>query len=420
MAFIEVIGGRHLQGEIPIQGSKNAVLPILAASILHNGITRIKNCPKIIDVYHMIKLLESIGCIVTWEQDGLTIDATEMNYSSVDKKYVSSMRSSIILLGALLGRNKNVTISYPGGCAIGARPIDLHLKAIKEMNVQVIHSEDIIFCSTSHLTGAKISLASPSVGATENVILAAVKADGITIIDNAAMEPEITELCLFLVKMGARISGAGSKTIMIEGVKEFRDVEYTLVSDRIVMGTYLAAVAGAGGSVTLRGNCCKENETVINTLRTMGCRIGVGRDYVNICSSQQPRAVPLIETETYPGFPTDMQSQIMSVLTIASGTSLIVENIFESRYKTVKELAKMGADIYVSGKAAQVNGVAALTGCDVRAYDLRGGAGLVIAGLIANGTSRISGIEYIERGYEDISKDLANLGADIRKVESSL
>ncbi|MDO5519501.1 MAG: UDP-N-acetylglucosamine 1-carboxyvinyltransferase [bacterium] len=417
MAFIEVIGGRHLQGEIPIQGSKNAVLPILAASILHNGITRIKNCPKIIDVYHMIKLLESIGCIVTWEQNGLTIDATEINYNSVDKKYVSSMRSSIILLGSLLGRNRSVTISYPGGCAIGARPIDLHLKAIKEMNVEVIHNEDIIFCSTSHLTGAKIVLSMPSVGATENVILAAVKADGITIIDNAAMEPEITELCLFLNKMGARISGAGSKTIMIEGVEKFRDIEYTLVSDRIVMGTYLAAVAGTGGCVTLRGNCCNENGAVIDTLRTMGCRIGVGKDYINICSNQLPKAVPLIETETYPGFPTDMQSQIMSVLTIAEGTSLIIENIFESRYKIVNELAKMGADICVSDKAARVKGVNALTGANVTACELRGGAGLVIAGLIANGTSRISGIEYIERGYENISKDLANLGADIRRVE---
>ncbi len=417
MAFIEVIGGRHLQGEIPIQGSKNAVLPILAASILHNGITRIKNCPKIIDVYHMIKLLESIGCIVTWEQSGLTIDATAINYNSVDKKYVSSMRSSIILLGALLGRNKSVTISYPGGCAIGARPIDLHLKAIKEMNVEIIHNDDLIFCSTAHLEGAMIEFEKQSVGATENVILAAIKADGVTIIKNAAMEPEIVELCHFLTEMGAKISGAGSKTIMIEGVKELRDIEYTLVSDRIVMGTYLTAVAGTGGSVTLRGNCCVENLSVINTLRKMGCRVGVGKDYVNICSYQRPRSIPIVETEAYPGFPTDMQSQLMSVLTICSGTSMVVENIFESRFKTVEELKKMGANIYVNGRVAHIEGMDALEGTDIRAYDLRGGAALVIAGLLANGTSKISGIEYIERGYEDICFDLKNLGADIRKVE---
>lgn len=417
MAFIEVIGGRHLHGEINVQGSKNAVLPILAASILHNGITRIKNCPKIIDVYHMIKLLESIGCIVTWEQGGLTIDATDINYNSVDKKYVSSMRSSIILLGALLGRNKSVTISYPGGCAIGERPIDLHLKAIKEMNVEVIHNEDLIFCSSPHLTGAMIEFAKQSVGATENIILAAVKAEGITIIKNAAMEPEIVELCLFLMKMGAKISGAGSQTIMIEGVKELRDVEYTLVSDRIVMGTYLAAIAGTGGSVTLHGNCCVENQSVIDILRRMGCRVGVGKDYINICSSERPRSIPILQTEAYPGFPTDMQSQLMSVLSIASGTSLIVENIFESRFKTVEELKKMGADIYVNGRVALIHGLDALYGNDIRAYDLRGGAGLVIAALLANGTSRISGIEYIERGYEDICFDLNNLGADIRKVE---
>lgn len=416
MAFIEVVGGRHLSGELQIQGSKNAVLPILAASILHKGITKIKNCPKIIDVYHMIKLLESIGCIVTWEQEGLMVDATEMNYNSVDKKYVSSMRSSIILLGALLGRNKSVTISYPGGCAIGARPIDLHLKAIKELNVEIIQNEDLIFCSTAHLTGGNITFSKQSVGATENVILAAVKADGVTIIKNAACEPEIMELCSFLNLMGARITGAGSKIIKIEGVKELRDVEYTLVSDRIVMGTYLAAVAGTGGSVTLRGNCCEENASVIALLRRIGCRIGNGNDYINICSSGRNKAAVIVETESYPGFPTDMQSQMMSVLSVAAGSSLIVENIFESRFKTVSELIKMGANIYVNGRVAQINGVDALYGNDVKAYDLRGGAGLVIAGLMANGTSKVSGIEYIERGYEDICNDLRTLGADIRKV----
>lgn len=417
MAFIEVVGGRHLSGELTIQGSKNAVLPILAASILHKGITRIKNCPKIIDVYHMIKLLESIGCIVTWEQEGLTIDATDVNYNSVDKKYVSSMRSSIILLGALIGRNKCVTISYPGGCAIGERPIDLHLKAIKELNVEVIRNEDLIFCSTVHLIGGNIEFAKQSVGATENIILASVKAEGVTIVNNAACEPEITELCSFLNQMGARITGAGSKTIKIEGVKELKDVDYTLVSDRIVMGTYLAAVAGTGGSVTLRGNCCEENASVIEVLRKLGCRVGVGNDYINICSNGKLQASSIIETESYPGFPTDMQSQIMSVLSIANGSSLVVENIFESRFKTVSELVKMGAEIYVNGKVAQIHGVNALYGTDVKALDLRGGAGLVIAGLMANGTSRVSGIEYIERGYQDICLDLRTLGADIRKVE---
>lgn len=417
MAYIEVIGGRHLHGEIDIHGSKNAVLPILAASILHKGITKIKYCPKISDVFCMIKLMESIGCIITWDHEELIIDATELNYNVVDRKYVSSMRSSIILLGSLMGRNKCVTISYPGGCAIGARPIDLHLSAIEKLNVDVIYDNEMIFCSTAHLTGAHIHFEKQSVGATENAILAAVLADGVTIIENAAMEPEITELCLFLTKMGAKISGANSKTIMIEGVKELRDVEYSLVSDRIVMGTYMTALAGVGGDITLRGRCCLENLSVINVLRKLGCRVGVGHDYINICSYDRPRAVEILETEPYPGFPTDMQSQFISVLTIAKGTSIVVENIFESRFKTVEELVKMGANVMVNDKVAMIHGVDSLYGTDVTAYDLRGGAGLVIAGMLANGTTTIKGIQYIERGYEDICRDLKKLGADIRKVD---
>lgn len=417
MAYIEVIGGRHLHGEIDIHGSKNAVLPILAASILHKGITRIKACPKIIDVFSMIKLMESVGCIISWEQEALVVDATELNYNVVDKKYVSAMRSSIILLGSLLGRNKSVTISYPGGCAIGARPIDLHLSAIEQMNVEVIYNNEMIFCSTPHLTGAHIQFAKQSVGATENAILSAVLADGVTILENAAMEPEITELCLFLIEMGAKISGVGSRVIKIEGVKELRDVEYSLIPDRIVMGTYMAALAGVGGDITLRGRCCFENRSVVNVLRNLGCRVGVGHDYINICSYERPRAIKFLETETYPGFPTDMQSQLMSVLTIANGTSILVENIFESRFKIVAELQKMGANIYTEGKSAIVHGVDCLLGTEVKAYDLRGGAGLVIAGLLANGTTTIKGIQYIERGYEDICNDLKQLGADIRKVD---
>lgn len=416
MAYIEVVGGRHLHGEINIHGSKNAVLPILAASVLHKGITKIKHCPKISDVYSMIKLLESIGCIIVWELDALVVDATQLNYNAVDRKYVSSMRSSIILLGAILGRNHSVTISYPGGCSIGARPIDLHLSAIEKMNVDVINNDEIIFCSTSHLEGAVIHFVKSSVGATENVILAAVLANGVTVLENAAMEPEITELCAFLKKMGAKITGAGTKTIKIEGVTELRDVEYSLVSDRIVMGTYMTALAGVGGDITLRGRCCMDNIPVVNVLRKIGCRVGVGHDYINICSYERPRAIDILQTEPYPGFPTDMQSQFMSVLTVARGTSLMVENIFESRFQTVEELTKMGANIYINGKVALINGVDALYGSDLMSHDLRGGAALVIAAMMANGTSRIRGIEYIERGYEDICSDLTLLGADIRKV----
>ncbi len=416
MAFIQVVGGRHLFGELEIQGSKNAVLPILAASILHKGITKIKHCPKITDVTSMIKLMESIGCIITWEQENLVINASEINYNVVDKKYVGSMRSSIILLGALLGRNHSVTISYPGGCAIGARPIDLHINAIRKMNVDIIQNEEFIFCSTAEIKGAHIKFEKTSVGATENVLLTAALASGITIIENAAIEPEITELCHFLMKMGVTITGVGTGTLKIEGAKELRDVEYSLVPDRIVMATYMAAVAGTGGDVTLKGSCAYDNLAVVYALRKIGCRIGIGKDYINICSFERPKAVPVIETMPYPGFPTDMQSQMLSVLSVATGNSVIIENIFESRYRTVNELIKMGADIRIYDKAAIICGVDSLYGSELRAYDLRGGAGLVIAALMANGVSLIRGVEYIERGYENICSDLKKLGADIGKV----
>lgn len=407
-----------MHGEIEIHGSKNAVLPILAATVLNKGITRINHCPKIADVYSMIKLLEAIGCIVIWEKSCIIVDATNLNSNVVEEKHVSAMRSSIILLGALLGRSKCVTIAYPGGCSIGKRPIDLHLKALKKMNVEVMEENELVFCSCTGLRGERIALDFPSVGATENIILAATLADGVTVIENAAMEPEISELCKFLVQMGADISGGGTKVITIKGVKELHDIEYSLVSDRIVMGTYMTAVAGIGGDITLRGRCCMENISVVNVLRKLGCRIGVGKDYINISSYSRPKSIEILQTQPYPGFPTDMQSQFLAVLSIAQGSSLVVENIFESRFKTVDELIKMGANIFVSGKVAYVKGVENLYGTDLTAYDLRGGAGLIIAALLAQGNSTIGGIEYIERGYEDICKDLAELGADIKKVEN--
>ncbi|BBF43007.1 UDP-N-acetylglucosamine 1-carboxyvinyltransferase [Lachnospiraceae bacterium KM106-2] len=417
MAYIEIIGGKHLHGEIDIHGSKNAVLPILAASVMNRGITKINYCPKIADVFVMIKILESIGCIVTWEHNSVIIDAANLTSDVVAEKYVSMMRSSIILLGALLGRNKCVTITYPGGCSIGKRPIDLHLKAIKQLDVEIIENGELIFCKSAHLKGTRIHLDFPSVGATENLILASVLAEGETIIENAAMEPEIKELCVFLNMMGANIKGAGESTILINGVKKLQDVEYSLVADRIVMGTYMTALAGTGGDVTLCGRCCLENKSVVTVLRKMGCRVGMGDDYINISMYERPRAIQMIETSPYPGFPTDMQSQFMSVLSIATGTSLLVENIFESRYKNAAELNKMGADIKVIDKIALITGVDQLDGCSVNAYDLRGGAALVIAGLLAQGTTHVNGIEYIKRGYEDICKDLTLLGADVKEVQ---
>ncbi|BCJ95267.1 UDP-N-acetylglucosamine 1-carboxyvinyltransferase [Anaerocolumna cellulosilytica] len=413
MAFIEIVGGKQLNGEVNIQGSKNAVLPILAATVLVNGITKLNHCPKILDVYHMIKILEAIGCSVQWENSSLLIDTTKLHTSTVPEEYVKMMRSSVILMGALLGRTHSVTITYPGGCTIGARPIDYHLSAFKDLNVQLEEEDGLIQCTTKEIKGNNIQLQFPSVGATENVILAAVLATGKTRIFNAAKEPEIIELCKFLNASGARIYGAGTERIEIDGVDYLHPVEYTAASDRIVAGTYLAAVAGTGGEAVLTGIGCGSLHKVVEVLRQMGCSIYCGEDYIIISSSGRLKSVPSIQTAPYPGFPTDMQSQIMSVLTIASGDSIIKEEIFEGRYQNVEEQLKFGADIRISGREASIHGVSGLTGCEVYASELRGGAALVIAGLMANGKTTLHNPYFIERGYENICRDLKQLGADI-------
>lgn len=416
MAFIEINGGKQLNGEVNIQGSKNAVLPILAATVLINGIIKLNHCPRILDVFHMIKILETIGCNVWWEKSSLIIDTTKLNTSTVPEEYVKMMRSSIILMGALLGRTHSVTITYPGGCTIGARPIDFHLSAFKDMNVLLEEEDGLIKCTTTGIKGNDITLKFPSVGATENIILAAVLAAGKTSIMNAAKEPEITELCKFLNTAGARISGAGTERIEIGGVDYLHPVEYTACSDRIVAGTYLAAAAGAGGEAVLTGIGAGSLQSVIKVLQEAGCSILSGEDYIIIASSGRLKPVSFIRTMPYPGFPTDMQSQIMSVLMTATGTSKIVEEIFEGRYQNVKEQIKFGADIRIEGREATIYGVPSLTGSEVFASELRGGAALVIAGLMAKGRTILYNPYFIQRGYEDICRDLQQLGADIRMV----
>lgn len=417
LSQIEVIGGNELHGELNIHGSKNAILPILAATVLNKGICKINNYPNITDVLHMNKILESMGCTINVEGNSLIVDATDITSIEVSDEHVRKMRSSIILLGALLGRKKSVTISFPGGCSIGARPIDLHLKALKKLNVEIKEDDGLLYCSTKEIKGQDIVLDFPSVGATENIILACVRSVGTTKIIGSAKEPEIIELCNFLNLMGANIIGAGSDCIIIEGVNEVHDVEYTLCADRIVTGTYMAALAGCHGQVTLLGAGYKELYSVVETLADMGCNILCGSDYITISSYQTPKAIDILRTSPYPGFPTDMQSQIMVALTIADGTSVIIENIFEARYKNVSELAKMGANIILEGKMAVVKGVRTLHGAEVLASDLRGGAALVSAGLIAEGKTTVDNISYIARGYEDIVRDFSILGANIKLVD---
>lgn len=413
MAYIQVIGGKQLKGEITIQGSKNAALPILAATVLIDGVTKLKNCPKISDVFHMINILKSIGCKTYWEGSSLIVDGSTLNTSTVPEDYVIKMRSSIIMMGALLGRTNQVNITYPGGCSIGARPIDFHLEAFAKMNISLKEMDGLIFCSSPRIKGNEINLKFPSVGATENTILAAVLASGETIINNAAKEPEIIELSMFLNQAGAKISGFGTEQIKIKGVKKLNELSYTISSDRIVTGTYLAAVAGVGGEVVLRDTNCSSLPGVIEIFRQMGCDIICGNDYISIKSDGKLLPIPYIKTQPYPGFPTDMQSQTMSVLMAASGTSRISEEIFEGRFKIVSELRKFGANIEIKNNLAIIHGGSLLKGTKVYATELRGGASLVIGGLMAEGTTSIYNPEHIERGYEDICRDLRKVGANI-------
>ncbi|MDF2907187.1 MAG: murA2 [Herbinix sp.] len=419
MSSIEVIGGKQLKGELNIQGSKNAALPVIAATILNKGTTVLKNCPKILDVYHMVSILEELGCTTYWDGNTLNVDSSNATSTSVPEEFVTKMRSSILFLGSLLGRHNEVTIAYPGGCSIGKRPIDYHLKAIKKMNVtQEFTGENdaMIHCHSGRILGADIFLEFPSVGATQNVILTAVLSEGTTRIFNAAREPEVIEVCNYLIAAGARICGKGTAFIEIEGVKQLHDVEFRLSSDRIVAGTYMAAVAATGGNVVFTNTPVSHLESTLRVLRRVGCSIDITEDRVALHSRQRPLPFEVLKTQPYPGFPTDMQSQLMTVLCLADGKSTIVEEIFESRFQNIDDLRKMGAQISLDAKENKViiTGVKQLTGAIVEAHDLRGGAALVIAGLAADGTTIVRDATSIERGYEDICRDLAVIGAQIR------
>lgn len=417
MAYVHVAGNKRLNGEVDIQGSKNAALPILAATVLIDGVTRLDKCPKISDVIHMTNILQAIGCKIHWEGSSLIVDSSTIGTSTVPAEHVKKMRSSIIMMGALLGRTKEVTITYPGGCLIGARPIDYHLDAFKEMNISLKEVDGLIVCYTSKIQGADISFKFPSVGATENAILAAVLASGDTIIKNAAKEPEIIDLCLFLNKAGAKISGYGTREIKVSGVDKLHEISYIISPDRIVTGTYLAAVAATGGYVILRNTNCNVLGKVINLYRRIGCNIICEKTNILAYATGNPKSIDFVKTEPYPGFPTDMQSQTMAVLMKAIGTSKISEEIFEGRFKIVDELKKFGANIEVKDSVATICGVSQLKGNEVYATELRGGAALVIAGLMADGVTKVYNPEHIERGYEDICRDFRQLGAEINYME---
>lgn len=407
-------GGRKISGEVTISGSKNAALPIIAASILNKGKTTLYNVPNIHDTQMMFEILNKIGGKVTQKNNKIIIETSKINKYEIPEELMRQMRSSVIFAGSLVGRYKKATFSYPGGCDIGTRPIDLHLKAFEKLGINIQKNYGNISCICDKITGEKIDLDFPSVGATENAILASCLGEGKTIITNAAREPEIIDLQNFLNKMGAKIKGAGSNKIEINGVKQLKDVSYNIMPDRIETGTFLCIAAMTGGSLKLKNADATHITPVIDKLEESGCKIETYKNIIQIEGPKKLKAVD-IKTMPYPGFPTDMQSIFATTMTVAKGTSVIVENIFENRYKYTQELVRMGAKIKVEGKTAVIKGVRKLYGANVKATDLRGGASVVMAGIAAKGITKVENIEYILRGYEKFDKKLQNIGVDILK-----
>lgn len=417
MDSIRIQGGIALQGKVRIQGSKNAALPILAATLLTKEASCIHNCPRIADVHKMVSLLKCLGCSVRWEEGGVRVMPRRIRCGEMPIEAIKGMRSSLCLLGALLGKCGEVVMEYPGGCVIGERPIDLHLAALEQMGVAFTEEDGRLRGQVTELHGAEITLPIASVGATENILLAAVMAEGDTTIHGAAREPEVVALCEYLQCCGAMIEGIGSSTISIQGGRPLYGTEFVVPSDRIVAGTYLFACLGAGGNVFLEDAPGKELKAVLRTAEQMGAQYTLTEDGLYVQAPERPRAVGKLKTAPYPEFPTDLQSMALSVLTVGDGESIIEETIFENRFRVVEPLTLMGARISkLDAWRVNVKGVEYLQGSTVEAKELRGGAALVIAGLMAEGTTIITGCSYIYRGYENICKDLRELGARIVSV----
>jgi len=414
-------GGLRVAGQISPGGAKNAVLPILAASVLHNGKSVLHNSPCITDVELTLDILQHIGCKTSFDGTSITVNATSIAHTQVPTKQASQMRSSILFMGALLGRFGHAEIPLPGGCKLGTRGIGFHLDALRQMGAEITIDKDecLIRCNVpkGKLCGATIILPSPSVGATENIILAAVLAEGETVIRGAAQEPEITDLAAYLTRAGAKIQGAGTPTVIVEGVTALSDSEHTIIPDRIVTGTYLCAAAMTQGEVLVTDTSPDYIGAVLAKFNEAGCTVKTGADYAYLRAPKRLAAVRTLKTEVYPGFPTDMQAQFMAMQCVSAGSCDIHETIFEERDKHVFQLALMGANIlHAPGTATStVIGTTLLSGATVTAHDLRGGAALILAALAANGSSIIKNAHFIDRGYSRIDVALSSLGADVRK-----
>lgn len=417
MGRFSVIGGEKLGGRIRIQGSKNSALPILAASVAVGRPCVIHNCPMLSDINAALNILKALGCEVHRSGNSVSIDSGRISPVTLPDSLTREMRSSIIFLGALISRMGEAVICMPGGCDIGIRPIDLHLSSLEKLGVVFSEEYGSIRCTCDKLKGARVTLSFPSVGATENIMLASIRCKGTTTIINAAREPEIADLANFLNSCGARISGAGESTIYIEGVEAFHPTQYTVMPDRIVACTYMAAAAVTGSELILEDVRTQQLASVIQCFEQCGCRITARQNRLRIISPSRLLPMETVRTMPYPGFPTDCQALITSMASIADGTTVICENIFENRFRHTAELNRMGADISVHDKVAVINGVKRLHGATVYAGDLRAGAALTVAGLCAEGTTTVENIHFIDRGYEALEKNLGYLGAKIKRID---
>ena len=414
MSKLIIEGGKRLQGKVRIPGAKNTILPILAATIISGKETVIQDCPKISDVELTLDILRDLGCDITRDGSTVTVDSSSLKKYTIDSSLMEKMRSSIILTGAILARMGKAETAYPGGCSLGLRPIDLHIKAFRQMGVKVEEYQGCLSFLGDNIKETDIYLDFPSVGATENVMLAASRIKGTTRIINAAKEPEIEDLSDFLNKIGVKVTGGGSSVIEVSGTDTFYDVTHKIIPDRIVAATYMTAAAVTRGDITLENISYNHIIPTLSVLERMGADITrETENSIRIKTDKRLNNINVIRTSPHPGFPTDAQSIIMTLSALSSGTGIIIENIFDGRFRHAGELKKMGADITVDGKIAVVKGVMSLYGTKVKAPDLRSGAGLVVAALAAKGKTEVTGISHIERGYEDISGTLSMLGANI-------
>ena len=418
MDKIVVKGGNRLQGEVRISGAKNAALPILVSALLTDGWNTFHNIPNLVDIKTISKLLKNLGMQIEGTYPSLSVNGGDISNCEAPYDLVRTMRASILVLGPLVARMGEARVSLPGGCAIGARPVNLHLRALKDMGAEVSLQEGYVEAKAKRLRGADIYFDIPTVTGTENIMMAATLADGVTVLSNAAKEPEIVNLADVLIKMGARITGAGTDVIKIEGVTKLHPVEAEVIPDRIEAGTFLIAAGITGGDILLKGGVPHYLDALIIKLRAAGMQIDVMDNDVRALGGEAVRSVD-IKTMPYPGFPTDLQAQIMTMMAIGTGLSVVTETIFENRFMHVSELLRMGADIVIQGNHAIVRGVAKLRGAKTMATDLRASASLILAGLAAEGNTELSRVYHLDRGYETIEKKFSSIGADIRRVAES-